>query len=129
MVQVTVKVNSEGLINYIIPKYWHVQASEDAINYPAPEPVREPKDVIIDVWIDDENDREYDHVMLNRKIRVFYDNRWYQGTIEWYNSKIDQYQVLYPDGTNDYVELDDIDGIMVILEDWKTRINSFFSLS
>lgn len=129
MVQVTVKVNSEGLINYIIPKYWHVQASEDAFNYPAPEPVREPKDVIIDVWIDDENDREYDHVMLNRKIRVFYDNRWYQGTIEWYNSKIDQYQVLSPDGTNDYVELDDIDGIMVILEDWKTRINSFFSLS
>ena len=67
--------------------------------------------------------------MLNRKIRAFYVNGWHQGTIEWYNSKIDQYQVLSPDGTNDYVELDDIDGIMVILEDWKTRINSFFSLS
>ena len=55
--------------------------------------------------------------MLNRKIRAFYVNGWHQGTIEWYNSKIDQYQVLSPDGINDYVELDDIDGIMVILED------------
>ena len=36
--------------------------------------------------------------------------------------KIDQYWVLFPDGTNDYIELDDTDRIEVILENWKIQM-------
>ena len=55
--------------------------------------------------------------MVNCKIHALYDNGWHQGTIQCYNSKIDQYQVLLFDGTNDFIELDDTDGIEVILEE------------
>ena len=30
--------------------------------------------------------------------------------------------MLFPNETDDYIELDDIDGIEVILENWKTQI-------
>ena len=49
------------------------------------------------------------------KIRALYENGWHQGTIQWYNSKTDQYWVLRLDGIDDYIELDYNDGIEVIL--------------
>ena len=49
------------------------------------------------------------------KIRALYENGWHQGTIQWYNSKTDQYWVLRLDGIDYYIELDYNDGIEVIL--------------
>ena len=126
----TATVTPEGLINYIVPKPLPARVSGDAISCPVPEPAPEPEDIIMDdndqfpdenvpnddEQIDDKNDCEYDHIMVNHKIYALYDNEWHQGTIQWHNSTIDQYWVLFPDGTNDYIKIDDIDVTGVKLE-------------
>ena len=85
------KVNTEVFINYVVPKPLSVQIFEDATSCPAPEPAPEPEDIIIDdydqfqdkdvpnddVCIDNENDREYDHIMVNYKICAPYGNGWH----------------------------------------------------
>ena len=124
----TSETKPECLINYVIPKLLPVQISEDTNNCSVPEPTLEQEAIIINnidqfqdgnvpndgVRIDDKNDCEYHHIMMNCKIRALYDNGWHQGTIRWYNSKIDQYRVLFPHGTDDYIGLDDIDIIIQI---------------
>ena len=115
-------VNPEGLINYVVSKPLPAQVSQDAVNCPVPESAPEPDDIIMDdndqfqddnvqnddERIDDKNDREYDLIIVNRKIRALYDNGWHEGIIQWYNSKIDQYRVLFPDRTDDYINIGEL---------------------
>ena len=77
----------------------------------------EAENISNDERVDEENDCVYDHVMVNRKISALYDNGWHTGTIQWYKSKFDEYRVLFPDGFDDYIELDNIDGIEMNVED------------
>ena len=56
--------------------------------------------------------------ILNTKIYAPNDNKRYDGAIQQYNSKVDQYRVLLPDGADGYIKLNDIDWIKIILEDW-----------
>ena len=79
------KTNPEGLINHIVPKHLPAQVSEDAINCLVPESAPEPEDIIMgdndqfqdqdvqndDVPIDDENDHEYDHIIVIVKYVLF----------------------------------------------------------
>merc|ERR1711923_420105 len=37
------------------------------------------------------------------------------GTIQWFNSKLSEYNVLFEDGSEDYITTDDIDGVDIIL--------------
>ena len=52
----------------------------------------------------DENERVhkvgriYDHAIINRKIRAFYDD-WHTFEIMWYNTKLAEYRVLYEDSS------------------------------
>ena len=69
----------------------------------------EAENVSNDERVDEENDRVCDHIMVNRKIRALYDNG--------YKSKFDEYRVLFPDGSDDYIELDNIDGIETNMEE------------
>ena len=50
--------------------------------------------VISTVSVDNVKDRIYDHAIINRKIRAFYDD-WHTGEIMWYNTKRDEYRVLF----------------------------------
>ena len=70
--------------------------------------------VICTVSFDNVKDRIYDHVIINRKIRAFYDD-WHTGEIMWYNTQLDEYRVLYEDSSEDFITLDDINGIDSIL--------------
>ena len=58
----------------------------------------------------------FDHVMVIREIRGYYD-RWYIGRITWYNTQLGEYRVLFRDKSEDYITLNDIDGIQKILVD------------
>ena len=69
--------------------------------------------VICTVSVDNVKDRIYDHAIINRKIRAFYDD-WHTGEIMWYNTKRDEYRVLYEDSSEDYITLDDSNGIDTI---------------
>ena len=66
------------------------------------------------VSVDNIEDCIYKHTIINCKIRAFYDD-WHTGEIMWYNTKLDEYQVLYEDSNEDYIKLDDINGIDMIL--------------
>ena len=59
----------------------------------------------------------YDY-FLNKKhiFHVCYDE-WHVGTITWYNVKLDECRVLYVDKSEDYLKLDDFNGVDVILLD------------
>ena len=46
----------------------------------------------------------------------YYDD-WHTGEIMWYNTKQAEYRVLYEDSSEDYITLDDIDGIDIIFID------------
>ena len=70
--------------------------------------------VIRTVSVDNVKDRIYDHAIINHKIRAFYDD-WHTGEIMWYNTKHDEYRVLYDDSSEDYIALDDSNGIDMIL--------------
>ena len=66
------------------------------------------------VSVDSVKDHIYDHAIINRKIRAFCDY-WHTGETMWYNTKLDEYRVLYEDSNKDYITLDDINGIDMIL--------------
>ena len=56
--------------------------------------------------------------ILNTKTYVPNENKRYEGAIQQYNSKVDQYRVLLPDGADGYITLNDIDWIEMILKDY-----------
>ena len=55
--------------------------------------------------------------MVGRKICGNYEKGWYNGKIEYFNTKLKEYFVLFDDGSSDYIEKDDIDGVDIILLD------------
>ena len=46
-----------------------------------------------------------------------YNKGWYEGEIEYFNNNANKYWVSYKDGTEDYIGIEEIDGIEVILMD------------
>ena len=59
-------------------------------------------------------DREEDHIVdsfVGLKIKALYKNGWFVGKINYYNKLPEEYYVLYEDDTEDYISLDDIDGV------------------
>ena len=62
-------------------------------------------------------DREKDHIdsFVGRKIKALYENGWFVGKINYYNKLLEEYYVLYEDDTEDYISLDDSDGVEVQL--------------
>ena len=63
-------------------------------------------------------DREKDYIVdsfVGRKIKALYENGWFVGKINYYNKLLEEYYVLYEDDTEDYISLDDSDGVEVQL--------------
>merc|ERR1712109_229938 len=67
------------------------------------------------VKIDNEEDRNYSEKLVGEKIRGNYETGWHTGTIQWFNTKLMEYNVLFEDGSDDYITTDDIDGVDIIL--------------
>merc|ERR1712083_755678 len=65
--------------------------------------------------IDKEEDRSYNEKLVGERIKGNYENGWATGTIQWFNSKLLEYNVLFEDGSEDYITTDDIDGVDIIL--------------
>ena len=51
-----------------------------------------------------------------RKLKLLY-QEWHIGKITWYNKVLDGHREEYNDGTDDYINLNDVDGIEAILLD------------
>ena len=126
------KINPEGLPGYVVPPSLPFDGSDNAVDCPVPEAAPEPIDESRHEDEDEElleetqdleemervdlpKDRDYQNVLVKRKIRAPY-NEWHTGTITWYNKINDKYRIQFKDGSEDYISLDDIDGVEVILQ-------------
>ena len=68
-------------------------------------------------WLDNEMDRVCDDELCGRKVKALYPNGWSTGIIEYFNTNMNKYRVNYPDKSDDYIGVEDIDGIEVVLFD------------
>ena len=123
------KIAPEGLTNYVVPPPLPIQVAVE-IEPLVPAPAAEPEDrietevddelevdetTVLEERIDLQVDRVYKHPLVNRNVTVFYDE-WHVGTITWYNKKLDECRVFYEvDNSEDYLKLDDFNGVDVIL--------------
>ena len=117
------------------PQNYHVlsahQYLEPAVQLPESNQVEFEESPPSDTMLVDENnflpddqelrgriDREKDHIVdsfVGRKIKALYENGWFVGKINYYNKLLEEYYVLYEDDTEDYISLDDSDGVEVQL--------------
>ena len=123
------KIAPEGLQNYQVPSLH--QYLEPAVELPESNWVEFEESPPSDTMVADENnflpddqelhehiDKEEDHIVdsfVGRKIKALYENGWFVGKINYYNKLLEKYYVLYEDDTEDYISLDDIDGVEVQL--------------
>ena len=58
-----------------------------------------------------------------RRVKILF-KEWTTGCISWYNKKLDKYRIEFEDGTEDYINLDDVNRIEMILpEKWYYLVN------
>ena len=50
-----------------------------------------------------------------QKVKALYENGWSIGSLDYFNGEVQKYRVSYPDGSEDYIGLEDIDGVEVVL--------------
>jgi hypothetical protein len=67
--------------------------------------------------IDDESDRDHDHAMVDRRIRALYADVWYTGVVTWYNTKLNEFHLSFEDGSEDYINIDDVNGTDMMFDD------------
>ena len=53
---------------------------------------------------DNEKDRASDEEIVGREIRGYYDNGWSNGSINYFNKKLEEYKVTFTDGSIDYIK-------------------------
>ena len=66
--------------------------------------------------VDDSDDRDLTFGDVGKKMKIHYGNGWSVGKIDYYNTSLKKYHIVYKDGTEDYVgpeEIDDIDVMIV----------------
>ena len=59
---------------------------------------------------DREDDCVYDE-RVGQKIKALYENGWEVGEISYFNSVLKEYRVSFTDGSEDYIQITDIDGV------------------
>ena len=56
--------------------------------------------------------------MIGEKICGLYEGSgWSTGTVTYYNSKLDKYQLMFEDGSTSLIKEDDIDGVEMFFAD------------
>ena len=129
------KINPEGLPGYILPPPLLTPALEEAIQCEVPQPdeevpddgdkyplclqydaqvADEEDDSLRADRIDDAKDRVDNHPLKQREVKVLYEER-HIGKMPWYNKVLDEYRLAFPDGTVDFIKLDNIEGIECVL--------------
>ena len=48
-------------------------------------------------------------------VKALYENGWFTGDIMYFNTAFEEYKVVYPNETSDYIRKDDFDGVQIIL--------------
>jgi len=124
------KIQPEGLDNYKVPppaefieplsanpEQLNVVSVEEPSDIQIIDDVQEVEDAEIAVESIEDNpeDRSEDDELIGREIKALYENDWYKGEIRYFNSRIGKYKVRFNDGDEDFVGIDEIDGVEVVL--------------
>ena len=72
---------------------------------------------------DNESDRIYNDKLIGEKIRGLYETGWHTGTVEYFNTELEEYCVTFKDNSEDYIKKNDIDGEKIILVSEMSRVS------
>ena len=65
---------------------------------------------------DSEGDRVYTENLVGRKIRGLYESGWHVGVLDYFNVRLKEYHIRFPDSDeDDYIKSSDIDGVEMVL--------------
>ena len=66
---------------------------------------------------DCENDWS-ENELCGRKVKGLYESGWFTKTIQYFSEKTGRYRVLYDDDSEDYMGIEEIEGVEIVLLDW-----------
>ena len=55
--------------------------------------------------------------LCEAKVKGLYENGWFTGKIQYFNEKMGRYRVLYDDNSEDYIGVEEIEGVELVLLD------------
>ena len=118
------KISPEGVKDYKVPKpVEFIEPPKDPVLDDPPQAESNESVQSTEIYdeeeveerIDDENSRLFDYENVGRKIKALYDSGWHIGEIKYYNVTLAEYKIDFEDGSVDYISLDEIDGIEILL--------------
>ena len=139
------KVAPEGLKNFQVMESLPMKEN-DLIEIETPEAKPDPSDEIVEDELfttmeneenldlksnddleeereDNESDRIYNDKLIGEKIRGLYETGWHTGTVEYFNTELEEYCVTFKDNSEDYIKKNDIDGEKIILVSEMSRVS------
>ena len=127
------KIQPAGLNGYIVPDPLPSAISvPDPVPCETPEPATIPADDEMEIEdsefhgnsvdaqddeileVDDELDQNFGHELVGNKFTVHYDYGWFTGVASWFNVKLQKLRLSFDDGSDDYISVDEVDGIDVM---------------
>ena len=60
---------------------------------------------------DNIKDRDITDDLVGKKVKALYENGWFIRDIKYFNTTLEEYKVIYPDGTSDYITKGEFDGV------------------
>ena len=131
-------VKPEGLVGYRpLPPLKNSGPQEapdiDIIGAEPPEDIIEPWESDVEIDIDevedlesadedDPKDRVFDKDLVGKKVRGMYEGSgWHTGTIQYYNSSLEKYLLLFDDKSTDLIRKEDFGTELYVLEDQQRR--------
>lgn len=118
-------INPEGLDDYkVIPPVTCLSPSDSlpTSNATRSQPEAEAEQQVnveeteIEEELEDlEEDRAVDDELVGREVTGLYENGWFKGRIQYFNTSLVKYLVKYEDGSTDLVNIDDFNDIDLIL--------------
>ena len=55
------------------------------------------------------------HELVGKQVKGLYENGWFIGKIQYFNSRLDEFKVVFEDDTIDYISKKDIDDVELFL--------------
>ena len=65
--------------------------------------------------LDNVEDRSEDDELIGRELKALYENGWYKVEIRYFNLRIEKYKVQFSDEDKDFVGIEEIDGVEIVL--------------
>lgn len=119
------KIQPEGLSGYEVPPPLQLEPTGATPVSNVVEPMEEEEETNTEddelqeeegnMLEDNVKDRDMNDPLVGKKVKALYENGWFVGDIIHYNTALEEYKVVYPDDTSDYITKNDFDGVQVIL--------------